>query len=146
MISSSLLADLTVGALPLGFGLLFAARSSAPFNRVMIVTCVFHPLASTALFYSLAFHMHRSLDGWPRTLGNQGFPRALAVHADVAIFVFGALAAACVFIWPLAVVLCTCVRKLRPGLRFLGVYALTSAVAFGAMLLAPAPYLNWWWD
>ena len=98
------------------------------------------------LFYSLAIHMHRRLDGWPRTIGDQGFPEALVVHADFAQLAFGSLLLGCLFVLPLAVVLCLCVPRMRGGLYYLGIYALVGLASFGATLLAPEPFLNWWWD
>src|SRR5689334_18295539 len=35
------------------------------------------------LFYSLAFHMHRALHGWPTSIGERGFPEPLVTHCSI---------------------------------------------------------------
>jgi len=146
VIGSSILVDLTIGGFALGISLILLARTAEPRRRMAIAAAAFHPIASLCLFYSLAIHMHRRLGGWPRMIGDQGFPRDLVMHADLTYFTFGSLLLGCIFVWPVAVLLCVCVPRMRPGLRYLGIYALTCGAAFGAMLLAPDPFLDWWWD
>ena len=146
MTSSSILVDLLLGSLAFGIGLILVARTTEPPGRIAVAAVAFHPIASLCLFYSLAIHMHQSLGEWPHVIGDQGFPQGLVVHADVASFTFGTLLAACLFVLPIAVLLCACVPRLRFALRYLGMYALTSGTTFGAMLLAPEPFLSWWWD
>lgn len=111
-----------------------------------VAAATFHPLAALSLFYSLAIHMHRSLGEWPETIGDKGFSPDLVMHSNIAQLTFGALLLACIFIAPIAILLCTCVSRMRPGLRYLGIYTLTSGVALGAIMLAPDGFLKWWWD
>ncbi len=127
-------------------GLVLALRTGSPLRRLPVMVTLLHPLLSIVLFFSLAIHMHRSLGRWPSSLGDRGFPPALVAHADSALSTFGALLLACIFVWPLALVLCTVVPKWRPGLRYLGLYAIASSLTYGAMMLAPDPFLSWWWD
>ena len=146
MIDSSTLVDLTIGAFAVAIGPILGARTAEPHGRMAIAAAAFHPLASLCLFYSLAIHMHRRLGGWPRVIGDQDFPRGLVMHADLALHAFGSMLLGCIFVLPIAVLLCVCVPRIRPGLRYLGIYAVTCGAAFGAMLLAPDPFLYWWWD
>ncbi len=149
MIDSSTLVDLaclTLGAISVAIGPILGARTAEPLGRMALAAATFPPLASLGLFYSLASHMHRSLGGWPRAIGDEGFPPGLVMHADFALFTFGFVALGCIFFWPIAVLLCACVPRMQSGLRYLGVYALACAAAYGAMMLAPDPFLYWWWD
>jgi len=143
---SSILVDLMIAALVLGTCLVVGARATKPHDRRAVVAAALHPFLSVSLFYSLAIHMHRCLGGWPGTMGEAGFPSDLKIHVELAQLTFGSLLLACIFVWPIVAVLCAWVPRLRPGLRYLGIYALASGMAFGAMHLAPGPFLYWWWD
>jgi hypothetical protein len=48
--------------------------------------------------------------------------------------------------WPIAFLVCSGVQQLRPGLRYLGVYAGSAAAAFVIVQLTPSSFLYWWWD
>jgi len=115
-------------------------------SRIGFVVAVLPALLMFSLFYSLAFHMHHSLGGWPTSIGEIGFPAPLVTHGNIATTYFGVLFLVSIFVWPVAFLLCLLVRRWRVYLYYLGVYALACLVCFGAMLLAPAPFLNWWWD
>ena len=143
---SSPLMDLTLAALVLGVSVIVAARTTQPHTRVAVAAATLHPIASLVLFYSLALHMHRTLGGWPQTIGQAGFPPGLKSHADLAQQTLGSLILACMFAWPIAALLCMNNSKLRPGLRYLGIYALTSGLSLLAMRFAPEQFLVWWWD
>ena len=146
MIDSWILIDLAIGAVAVAIGPVLGARADAAPSRIASAAAAFHPIATLGLFYSLAIHMYRRLGGWPRVIGNRDFPEGLVIHADLAGHAYGSLLLGCIFAWPLAVLLCACVPGLRSGLRYLGIYAFTSGAAFGAMMLAPDPFLYWWWD
>jgi hypothetical protein len=146
VIDASFLFDLAIGACAVALGPLLGARAAARRSRLAMAAAAVHPIVSVGLFYSLAIHMHRRLGGWPRGIGDRGFPDGLALHADLASHAFGALLLGCLFSWPLAVLLCASAPRLRPGLLYLGIYGLTGGAAFGAMMLAPEPFLYWWWD
>ena len=146
MTGTTLLFDVALAGFLFGIALTIGTRTGEAHGRIALTAATFPPIASLGLFYSLAIHMHRRLGEWPRVIGDQGFPRDLVVHADVAQFAFGFVLLVSIFAWPLAVLLCACAPRLRPGLRYLGIYALTCGLAFGAMGLAPDPFLDWWWD
>ncbi|MCA9284925.1 MAG: hypothetical protein KDA22_06920 [Phycisphaerales bacterium] len=98
------------------------------------------------LFYSLAIHTHRSLGGWPTTIGTHGFPPSLVTHSNLAFGYFAVVLMLNLVAWPTVTALCVFIRRWRIGIYYLGVYALSFVAAFGAMLLAPSPFLYWWWD
>lgn len=98
------------------------------------------------LFYSLAFHMYRSLGGWPTGIGERGFPRFLAVHAALATNYCIGFIMLSVFAVPVAALVCAVVPRWRGFLPYIGVYFVALAACWGAVHLAPAQYLDWWRD
>ena len=50
------------------------------------------------------------------------------------------------FVWPVAYMICAVVRRWRVALYYLGIYALAFLVCFGATLLAPGAFWDWWLD
>ena len=146
MEGSSFLTQLAVGALVVGVVAILAARPRAPGGWKATALAVLHPLLFLGLFYSLAFHMHRALGGWPRVIGMRDFPEDLVLHAEFAQHAFGSLLLGTFVALPIGLLLCALVPRLRPGLRILGVYGVTSGAALVAMALAPGPFLSWWWD
>jgi hypothetical protein len=121
-------------------------RSMPRVSRVGAAVSVLPATVLLGLFYSLAVHMHHTLGGWPEVIGEHGFPPSLLTHAHVAIEFFSILVLATVFVWPVAYLVCVAVPSWRRVAPYLGMYALAFAVGIGMMLLAPAPFLNWWWD
>src|SRR5262245_49632957 len=71
-----------------------------------IVASVLPGLTMLGMFYSLAFHMYRSLGGWPTAIGERGFPASLVTHADVTMYFFIALICSNTFVLPAAIVAC----------------------------------------
>jgi hypothetical protein len=120
-------------------------RPAAP-SRGITLIAVLPALAMLGLFCSLAIHMHQSLGAWPTTIGTRGFPSALITHADLALQCFGILFLVSMVAWPVACALCIFIRRWRGALFHLGVYSISCSVCFAAMLLAPSPFLYWWWD
>jgi hypothetical protein len=120
-------------------------RPSAP-SRALLLLALLPMLTMLGLFYSLAVHMHQHLGSWPKSIGTEGFPPPLQIHADAAYWYFGLLVLANLLLLPVGLLLCTFVRGWRGGIFYIGVYALSFCVGFAVMLLAPAPFLNWWWD
>jgi hypothetical protein len=100
-----------------------------------------------ALFWSLAFHMHRSLGGWTSNfeLREDGFPAPLITHAHIVedSFTFFLLSLAA---WPLAFIVFLLVPRCRRLLAYLGLYAVSGLACVVAMALAPSQFLHWWWD
>ena len=115
-------------------------------SRNGFIAAVLPALLMLSLFYSLALHMHQSLGAWPTSIGERGFPAPLVTHGSIAVNYFGVLVLVSIFAWPVAFLVCSLVRRWRVCLYYLGVYALACLLCFGAMLLAPSQFLNWWWD
>jgi hypothetical protein len=103
-------------------------------------------LVMLALFYSLAIHMFHALGGWPKSIGERGFPASLLVHCSMAVWYCEAFVLMAIFAAPAALVVSLAVGKWRRVTPYLGVGLIFAAVSWGLMMLAPAPFLNWWWD
>ena len=123
----------------------FFMRPARP-SRMAVAVAVLPASLMLALFYSLALHMHQSLGGWPVSIGDHGFPAALALHGSIATIYFSLLVLANTFAWPVTFLLCLLIPRWRVCVYYLGCYALACLVCFGAMLLTPSQFLNWWWD
>lgn len=119
---------------------------TAPLVMTFVVISIVPSILMILLFYSLAVHMHQALGGWPKSIGNSGFTAALDIHADLTQSWFGILALCNFFLLPIVIVACACFKFSRNYLGYLGAYAVSYAIGIGALLLAPAQFLNWWWD
>lgn len=117
-----------------------------PFSRARALVAALPAVVTLASFYSLAVHMHRSLGDWPGSIGTNGFPSALVTHAEVTGNLFSLLLLGSMFAWSPAVLLSALIDRCRGALPYLGVFALSCFACFAAMLLAPSPFLYWWWD
>ena len=115
-------------------------------SRTAVLISALPSVAMLALFYSLAIHMRYTLGAWPATIGNHGFPPGLIIHCDVTWTFCSILIFASVVIVPIAILVCLLVRPWRRFTRYFVLYALIYALCWSLMLLAPAPFLNWWWD
>jgi hypothetical protein len=71
-------------------------------SRRSAIVAIAPPLAMLIIFYSLAAHMFFALGGWPRSIGEAGFPPTLILHADVAMRFFVTLARIGIFLVPVA--------------------------------------------
>lgn len=98
------------------------------------------------LFYSLAFHMRRSLGGWPTSIGERGFPPLLLTHANITVDIFVVLLLSSFFLVPAAIVVCLIVQRWRRFVPYLASYAVLFFVCWGLMQFAPEPFLYWWRD
>src|ERR1043165_2294835 len=98
------------------------------------------------LFYSLAIHMYQTLGGWPTSIGTRGFPPLLTHHGAITWQYCSILVAFTIFVLPVPFILCLLVRRWRPAAFYMGVHGIICAVSWGLMMLAPAPFLNWWGD
>ena len=103
-------------------------------------------LIMLVLYYSLAIHMHRALGGWPASIGERGLPFAVVVHARIETYFLIALILSFTFALPLAAVVCGVVLRWRRFLPYLGVFGVSCLATAGLMQLAPAAFLDWWWD
>ena len=111
-----------------------------------IVISILPYLFALLLFYSLAIHMHQSLNGWPERIGTNGFPPALLIHDQILGSYISYLLLFTVFVVPVIILVCLLV----PRWRHLALYCLAHLVSlpifFVLMQLAPEGYLYWWWD
>lgn len=121
-------------------------RHPTSLSRVAIALCLAPSLVFLGLFYSLALYIHRSLGSWPTSIGERGFPPDLLAHASLATNYFSALLVTTLFAVPLAFLVCLLVRSWRRWTTYLSFHVLSFVSCVGLMLLAPAPFLNWWWD
>ena len=115
-------------------------------SRTGLAIAATPPLFVLLVYYSLAVHMHQALGGWPTSIGERGFPASLILHAKIDSYLCVGLILSVVFIAPVAAVVCAVVRRWRPFLPYIGAYVLFSFIVAGLTQLAPAPFLNWWWD
>ena len=121
-------------------------RSTSRRSRGGTLLAASPALVMVVLFYSLALHMHHTLGGWPSAIGEAGFPPWLITHSHIAAWLLEILVLLAMFAWPLVLLLCLMVRRWRGFVYYLAVYAVSCLVCFGLLSLAPAPFLNWWWD
>jgi hypothetical protein len=115
-------------------------------SRTGIVVSALPSFIMVGLFYSLAFHMHQSLGGWPISIGERGFPPLLLAHATITQNFFVVLLLFSLFVLPVAIVVCLLVERWKRLVRYLALYGLLFAVCWASMQLAPPQFLNWWWD
>lgn len=145
-VSPILLMAMLAGILALIVTVVAFRMRPAKQSRVAAAVAVIPALLMLAMFYSLAIHMRQSLGTWPTSIGERGFPTRLVTHANLATDYFSILVLFSIFVWPAAFLVCLFVRRWRVCVYYLGLYALACLVSFGAMLLAPSQFLNWWWD
>jgi hypothetical protein len=128
-------------ALPVGVPLRPSAKGALMSALPSLLMLVF--------FYSLAFHMYRSLGVWPAGIGEAGFSHMLKTHAYVATNYMAFLLLVtvfAVFAWPIAFLLYVLVRRWRVLVSYLGIHALSFVVSWCLFRLAPSQFLYWWWD
>ncbi|MGI8966942.1 MAG: hypothetical protein ACR2H1_12770 [Limisphaerales bacterium] len=114
--------------------------------RKAIIVSALPNFIMLGLFYSLAFHMYRTLGGWPTSIGERGFPASLVAHAYITMYFFIALIWFGMFILPVAILVCLLRPRWRPFVPYFALYALVFCICFGLMQLAPEPFLYWWRD
>lgn len=124
---------------------IFCNKEHAPSITPALVF-IFPSTLLTILFYSLAFHMHRSLNGWPAVIGNEGFPKALDLHAQITMNYFSAILLINIIFLPVALLICGSFRQLRKFILCLGLFAMASSASYLIISIAPSEFLNWWWD
>jgi len=124
----------------------YRRRAALSLARPGIAIAIFPPLAMLGLFYSLAIHMRQSLGAWPSSIGNRGFSPLLVAHADIVSRYSVALLLLSLFVLPVVILVCLLVPRWKRFVPYLVLYALLYLVCWGLMLLAPEPFLNWWWD
>ena len=115
-------------------------------SRAVWVMGLFPSLMMLGWFYSLAVHMHWSLGAWPSSIGEAGFPPRLVMHARIAWRICEAVTALIIFGLPLPLLVCALVPPWRRFVPALALMVVFFFLCWGLMFLAPAPFLNWWWD
>lgn len=115
-------------------------------SRIALAVAVLPALLMLVLFYSLAIHLHHHLGNWPSFIGDRDFPQSLVTHERVAESYFMILMLFSMVVWPLAYAVCAAIRRWRVCLYYLGVYAFSCLVCFGATWFAPSQFWNWWLD
>ena len=111
-----------------------------------IVISILPYLLALLLFYSLAIHMHQSLDGWPEGIGTDGFPPALLMHDLIQGAYITCLLLFTIFVVPAIILVCLLVSRWRHLVVYFVVHLVSLPVCYGLMQLAPEGYLYWWWD
>ena len=115
-------------------------------TRIGLLLSSLPSLIALALFYSLAIHMRLSLGAWPQSIGERGFPPALVTHSHVTWRCWEVLAFVSIFVLPAVTVVCALVPRGRRFAFYPALGTLAFLLAWGFMFLAPARFLNWWWD
>ena len=123
---------------------LVVVRRRGETSRGALVAALAAPLGTLALFFTLALHMHRSLGGWPETIGTRGFPEALLRHDGATSAAFGVLLVG-LALSPIALLLCAAAPRLRAGLSPVATFAAAGVAALLLTNVAPEPFLTWWW-
>jgi hypothetical protein len=124
----------------------YRSRTIGSVSRRGVAVAALPALLMLSLHCSLAIHMYQSLGGWPASIGEEGFPAALVIHADVADYCFIAVVLVCLFVWPAVFLLCVAVRRWRKLTAYLAVFAFSCGAGFGLLQLAPQGFLYWWRD
>jgi hypothetical protein len=124
----------------------FRMRASAKYSRIGSIAAASPPLVMVALFYSLMIHMRLVLGGWPAFNGERNFSHALLLHSLITENYFSILVMLSGLIWPVIFIVCAAIRRWRPCIYYLGIYAFSFLVCFGCQFLAPSRFLAWWWD
>ncbi len=124
----------------------FRALGQMRASRKAIVISVLPSLFMLGMFYSLVIHMRFSLGAWPTSIGDRGFTAALSAHGRLAWDYCAALLLASMVVLPLGILVCLFVTRWRRFVPYFALYGLLYLVCWCLMLLAPAPFLNWWWD
>ena len=140
-LASAVIATASVAATPS-----LSWKSPKDRRALRLATALFLPVVTGLLYFSLVAHVYLSLGAWPKTIGNDGFPTALLIHQDIAGLFFGALLLGLFFVWTPVVLVSCFSHRLRPSLKYQGIFAAASLAIFGLTFLAPSDFLNWWWD
>ena len=98
------------------------------------------------IFYSLAIHMRWELGAWPESIGDRGCSAVLSTHGRLAWNYCALLLLISMAVVPGGILVCLLVARWRRFVSYFAWYSLLYLVCWGLMLLAPAPFLTWWWD
>ena len=99
------------------------------------------------VYYSLALHMWLAFGVWPSGIGEQGFPRALMLHAKALEILVAAYALLAMFAAIPALLTCTFIWRWRKFILPMVVFSLGFFVCMLIMWnVAPAGFLYWFRD
>ena len=102
-------------------------------------------LLALVSFYSLAVHMHVRLGGWPERIGSDGFPADLIIHDGISSGLFS-VALVLALGMPAVLALLALVPQLRSNMIYPAFCGTTCWLCLALTALAPAEFLQWWWD
>jgi len=111
-----------------------------------IIFCALPGIIMVLLFYALAIHMYTALGGWPKSIGEAGFPPALLKNANITFLYFELMFLSMIFIWPAAMLICSVFARWRKYIAHLSLFGASFVICFIIILLAPSQFLYWWWD
>ena len=113
-------------------------------SRAELLVAALPSLIALVLYYSLAIHMKLALGEWPTSIGEKGFSPALLTHAFVEKRYFVALLWFGIFVFPIALLVCALLPRLR---RLLLLLAISAAIFLASCLLrlCVPPAFFWWW-
>jgi len=122
----------------------FFASCARSLSRQGFLWAIAFPVLWLAIYYGLVVHVRISLGRWPH-FGETFTSWALSTHSRTTWSLARVLMAS---LYPAPLVLIGCLFFLRCWHVSLYVltYAAAVGLAFGAMLLAPNPFLNWFFD
>ena len=123
-----------------------ATKAYTALSRKSIFVCVIPGMLVSLSFYALAMHMHSALEGWPKAYGYGELPPSLVRNAKGVSWYFGAMLLGLIFVWPVALILCSVVSRLRRFFPHLSLFAGSLALNFTLTQLGPSEFLRWWWD
>ncbi len=98
------------------------------------------------LFYSLVIHLRLSLGKFPQSIGNDGFSAALKTHGSWTYDYCSVLTGLSLITVPIALLVSFGIRRWRRFVLYPLLHGLAIVASWGLMLLAPPPFLNWWFD
>ena len=96
------------------------------------------------LFYTFVLHVRLSLGQWPRF--GQHLDGLVFGFYDQAVRLVGWALVRSLYFVPLILIGCLCTRRWRHVSIYAAGYAAAVGIAFGAIFLAPHPFLNWFLD
>jgi hypothetical protein len=115
-----------------------------PAKRLPIIAAP--TLLMVGSFYALAVHMYAALGGWPKRIGEFGFPRPLVLHSDLTLDYFGIVLATTLLVCPVAIFVCSLVPRWRSAVPYLLAHCGFFIAGMILMHVAPSKFIDWWWD
>ena len=139
------LAALSVASIALAMAWSLIQGQGSGRSRRWLALLTLPGLLALVSFYSLAVHMHIRLSGWPERIGTDGFPPDLFTHHDISNGFFG-IASLLVLGMPAVLALFALVPRLRSNMIYPAFCGTACWLCLALTALAPAGFLQWWWD